>query len=160
MSARLLGTILIALAMSVSAVAADDKDSKKEEKTIDYASMSTPKLRKHMDKAAEDFYDAFNELNDEDDFMVRCDYVRPTGSRRKLHQCTAKFIEKAQTEHAERNWKNKLEVSGNNVETELESKGVEFDKKITTLVNENPELAQKLSHYNSLVTMVAERSKK
>ena len=51
-------------------------------------------------------------------------------------------------------------ASGSNIETELQTKGKAFDRKVATLVSENEELAQKLAHYNMLVTMVAERNKK
>ncbi|MEM1176059.1 MAG: hypothetical protein AAGI27_14710 [Pseudomonadota bacterium] len=159
MLVKLLSTILIALAMSVSAAAGDDKDSKKEEKAFNYNSMSTAKLRKHRDKAAEEFYEAFNSLNDQDEFMVRCDYQRPTGSRRKTHVCQAKFVSDIQTEHAERNWDNRMDSTGNNVSTKLEEKAEQFQNKLSELVGANPELAEKLAHYNGLVTMVSERGK-
>ena len=127
------------------------------EVTAKYANMTLGKLRRELNRSAEDFYDTFNDLNDIDEFHVRCSTERPTGSRIRNHVCKARFIEKAETKHAERNWDNRLAASNKSVETGFEEKIAEFEQHMSTLVQSNPELQQKLDRYNMMIGIVAER---
>ena len=158
MNKRLSCFILSAFAIALWAPAvADGHGEEKAKAEVDYSKMSTGKLRKASEKAAEDFYGLFSELNDEDEFDVRCYQERPTGSRRKFHTCKPEYLYRIQTGHAARNWDNRMDSAGNNVETETAAKSAEFEKRLAALVAENAELQAKLQHYNELQALLAER---
>ena len=156
-------TLAAVVLLGLSSVAwAGDSGQKPEpvdniETIAKYSDMSLGKLRRELNRSAEDFYDAFNDLNDIDDFHVRCSTERPTGSRIRNHVCKAKFIEKAETKHAERNWDNRLAASNKSVETGFEQKIAEFEQHMSALVQSSPELQQKLDRYNMMIGIVAER---
>ncbi|MEM1175071.1 MAG: hypothetical protein AAGA33_00110 [Pseudomonadota bacterium] len=128
------------------------------EVTAKYQNMSLGKLRRELNRSAEDFYDTYNDLNDIDDFHVRCSMERPTGSRIRNHVCKAKFIEKAETKHAERNWDNRLAASNKSVETTgFDERIAEFEQHMSALVQGSPLLKQKLDRYNMMIGIVANR---
>ena len=159
-TSSLIATALL-LGFSSAALASDkvqEADAYDEiEVTARYSNMSLSKIKRELNRSAEDFYDTFNDLNDIDDFHVRCKTERPTGSRIRNHVCKAKFIAKAETKHAERNWDNRLAMSNKDVNTGIMERTAEFEQHMSDLVASSPELQQKLAHYNTMISIVAQR---
>jgi hypothetical protein len=79
---------------------ADDEASAHSE-TIDeivvYGDRSLAQLRREMHKASEAFFDAYNDINSDDDFDIFCDYETGLGVRRRTHVCRPRFALKAES---------------------------------------------------------------
>lgn len=91
----LIALILSALCMYQPAVAEEDAQASEEaiEEIVVRGQKSLVHLRFEAYKAEDNFYSLFNQLNDDDDFDVRCYMEAPTGSRIRKRICRTKFEE-------------------------------------------------------------------
>ena len=124
--------------------------------------VGTPSLvrLKHMVyRAEESFFATFNELNDDDEYDVRCFYETPTGSRIRRHVCRANFVPEA--ESAEYfSWRFGAAAGGQEARTVIMSKRRRLEEKIMALLMANPKLADALANYHEARTQYdAEREK-
>ena len=102
-----------------------------------------------MFKAEEDFYSAFNKLNDNKDFNVRCFYEKATGTHIKNHVCRARFVTKAYSSHAARNGGDLSRVANQDANPAFATKTAKYQETMEMLIDANPDLMQALVTYNT-----------
>ena len=145
-------TLLIAV-LALPLVAAGQDGAQSNDEVIDdivvvgQKSLST--LRKEVFKAEEDFYSAFNKLNDNKDFNVRCFYEKATGTHIKNHVCRARFVTKAYSSHAARNGGDLSRVANQDANPAFATKTAKYQETMETLIDANPDLMQALITYNT-----------
>jgi hypothetical protein len=149
---RPLLTLLVAvLALPLAAVGQDGAQSTDEaiDDIVVVGQKSLSTLRKEVFKAEEDFYSAFNKLNDNKDFNVRCFYEKATGTHIKNHVCRARFVTKAYSSHAARNGGDLSRVANQDANPAFATKTAQYQEKMETLIDANPDLMQALITYNT-----------
>jgi len=153
---------IFAAVLTLPLMAAAQADEATNDEVIDdivvvgQKSLST--LRKEVFKAEEDFYSMFNKLNDNKDFNVRCFYENATGTHIKNHVCRARFVTKAYSSHAARNGGDLSRVANQDANPAFATKTAEYQAKMETLVDANPELQAALIRYNTVrAEFMAER---
>jgi hypothetical protein len=132
--------------------AAENKEATNDEVIDDIVvigqkSLST--LRKEVFKAEEDFYSAFNKLNDNKDFTVRCFYENATGTHIKNHVCRARYVTKAYSSHAARNGGDLSRVANQDANPAFATKTAKYQETMETLIDANPDLLAALITYNT-----------
>ena len=110
---------------------------------------SRSEMRKDVFEAEESFYSLYNQLNDEDEYEVRCFYETPTGTRIKNHVCRAKFVSDAYSRRAARGRGDNTRIANQSADSEFQAKSQHFQQKLETLIAENPDLAEALVRYNT-----------
>lgn len=110
---------------------------------------SQSELRREVFESEEDFYALYNELNDDDEYDVKCFYETPTGTRIKNHVCRAKFISDSYKAHANRNQGDATRISQQDNNPALAEKTKKFQEKLESLIATNPELQARLARYNT-----------
>jgi len=144
---------IFAAVLTLPLMAAAQADEATNDEVIDdivvvgQKSLST--LRKEVFKAEEDFYSAFNKLNDNKDFNVRCFYEKATGTHIKNHVCRARFVTKAYSSHAARNGGDLSRVANQDANPAFATKTAQYQETMETLIDENPDLMQALVTYNT-----------
>jgi hypothetical protein len=116
------------------------------EEIIVYGEKSMSSLRQQVYRAEENFFDAFNSLNQDDDFRVRCYYETPSFTHIRRHVCRAKFVIDATSAEAAR-LLGKAVGPAMPAEVAIERKKERFREVIEELVAEHPELLQALDEY-------------
>lgn len=111
--------------------------------------MSLSKLRRQVWQYEEDFYAIYNDLNDDREFDVSCFYETPTGSHIKNHVCRARFVTDSYSNNAARQRWSARREGQQAANPEIVEKTAEFEKIMTTLVAENPDLQAALARYNT-----------
>ena len=82
---------LVLVAATLPAQEEAEQDTSAEEDTS-WQDMSVRQLRREYRDAEEDFYDAFNEINSDDEFDMDCKNEPELGSRRRVRRCQAEFL--------------------------------------------------------------------
>ena len=141
----ILGLIAAILAMPM-AVAAPDQEPIDDIVVVGKKSMS--ELRRDVFESEEAFYEIYNQLNDEDEYDVRCFYETPTGTRQRNHVCRARFITDAFTAHAARNRMDVTRMANQDANPIIAEKSAKFQAKLETLIAANPDLQAALVRYN------------
>lgn len=140
-------TLIISTLSFPFAASAENKEA--IDNVVVVGEKSIADLRRDVFEAEEDFYATFNKLNDVPEFDVRCFYEKPTGTRIKNHVCRAKFVSKAYSSHAARNGNDLSRVANQDANSALSIKTAQYQEKMETLVEANPELLAALVRYNT-----------
>lgn len=134
-----------AIVLPLAAVA---QDNGTDEEVVVVSKKSIAKLRKEVYQAEEEFYELYNTLNDDPDYVVRCHYETATGTRVKNHVCRAKFVSDSFARHAGRNRNDLARVANQDADPTMAAKTAIFEEKLATLVNANPQLQAAFQRYN------------
>lgn len=118
------------------------------EEIVVYGEKPMSSLRRQVYRAEEKFFDAFNSLNQDDDFRVRCYYETPSFTHIRRHVCRAKFVVDATSAEAAR-LLGKAVGPAMPAEVAIERKKERFREVIEELVAEHPELLQALDEYTN-----------
>jgi ABC-type sugar transport system substrate-binding protein len=142
---------ILALLVAVLAVpmAAVGQDEEAIDDIVVVGQKSINKLRRDVNQYEEDFYSAYNKLNDDPEYDVRCFYEKATGTRIKNHVCRARLVSNSYSSHAARNRSDLKRVANQGASPELAEKTVKFQDKMETLIAANPELEAVLIRYNT-----------
>ena len=140
--------VALVAAITVLPLSAFAQDSEADEEIVVVSKKSIAKLRKEVYQAEEEFYEIYNTLNDDPDYVVRCQYETVTGTRVKNHVCRAKFVSDSFARHASRNRNDMARVANQDADPTMVAKSAIFEEKLATLVNSNPELAAAFQRYN------------
>ncbi|MDX1482416.1 MAG: hypothetical protein R3315_12105 [Woeseiaceae bacterium] len=128
---------------------ADDSANAQIDEIVVEEQMSLSKLRRQVWQYEEDFYAIYNELNDDREFDVNCFFETPTGSHIKNHVCRARFVTNAYSNNAaKQRWSARREGQ-QAANPEIVEKTAEFERIMSTLVAESPELQAALARYNT-----------
>lgn len=129
----------------------DDGGLPADDETLDeLVVVGTPSLirLKHMVyRAEESFFAAFNELNDDDEYDVRCFYETPAGSHIRRHVCRANFVREAESAEY-MSWRLGAAAGGQDAQVVIMSKRRRLEEKMIALLQANPELADALTNYH------------
>ena len=142
----ILALLVAVLALPMAAVGQDEEAI---DDIVVVGQKSINELRRDVYQYAEDFYSAYNKLNDDPEYDVRCFYEQATGTRIKNHVCRAKFVSNSYSSHAARNRSDLKRVANQGASPELAEKTVKFQDKLETLIAANPELEAALIRYNT-----------
>ena len=142
----ILALLVAELALPMAAVGQDEEAI---DDIVVVGQKSINELRRDVYQYAEDFYSAYNKLNDDPEYDVRCFYEQATGTRIKNHVCRAKFVLNSYSSHAARNRSDLKLVANQGASPELAEKTVKFQDKLETLIAANPELEAALIRYNT-----------
>ena len=142
----ILALLVAVLALPMAAVGQDEEAI---DDIVVVGQKSINELRRDVYQYAEDFYSAYNKLNDDPEYDVRCFYEQATGTRIKNHVCRAKFVSNSYSSHAARNRSDLKLVANQGASPELAEKTVKFQDKLETLIAANPELEAALIRYNT-----------
>ena len=131
------------IALLALPVAAAGQDEEAIDNIVVTSQKSTTTLRREMIRAEDDFYELYNQLNDDNEYDVRCSYITITGARKKEHVCRPVFFSKA------RHRENKTRPIDPNTDPGLAGKMVTLQERLATLVAANPDLQDKMTTYNT-----------
>lgn len=118
-------------------------------------------LKQEVYRSEEDFFSLFSELNEDDEFDVRCFYETPSFTRIRNHVCRARFVTDAYSAAAV-----KFRTEGPRYPTRdpalvVSQKSKALEEKLTALVATNPELQEALNRYtNAKSTYLEERARR
>ncbi len=153
----ILALFVAVLALPMTAIGQDEEastevalDDEAIEDIVVVGQKSMADLRRDVFQAEEDYYSAYNKLNDDKEYDVRCFYERPTGTRIKNHVCRARFVTNAYERHARRNRGDLSRVANQDAIPVPAEKTAKFQEKMETLIAANPELQAALVRYNTL----------
>lgn len=136
-SVVLAGALLLCMAARADAGQARMDSGEIEEITV-YGEKPLLGLRWQMQKAEKTFYDAFNELNSDDDFDVKCAYSTNTGSRLAEYECIPRFVRVHQSQL------NKQRQFGSayipEQKMDITEKRRQMQEELVALIESNPEL--------------------
>jgi hypothetical protein len=124
---------------------------------------SLQNLQRDMDKAQANFFDVYNSYNNDAEYEVKCEYKSSLGSRRKEHDCKAKFQREYEEELARGT--NSL-LGGGQQNAPPSSKGMrkrqeKFQKKISDAISRHEEMREALTEFgNAKKALEAERQKR
>ena len=125
-----------------------------------YGERSMSSLRVEVYRAEENFFDLFSELNDDDEFDVRCFYETPTGTRIRQHVCRAQFVTEAYSAEFSR-YRVNLNYPVQDPEVVVMRKSRELEEKMHALIIANPNLKQALNRYtNARTNYISERARR
>ena len=96
----ILELLVAVLALPMAAVGQDEEAI---DDIVVVGQKSINELRRDVYQYAEDFYSAYNKLNDDPEYDVRCFYEKATGTQIKNHVCRARFVSNSYSSHAARN---------------------------------------------------------
>jgi hypothetical protein len=122
----------------------------------DYDTDHLSAMRKDIVKLEDDFYDAYNKLNDNRLYDVNCGWEIPTGTRFPVHVCAPVFQEHAEHDAAV----SLLDTGSTAVESSLQWQWQDYQKRMVALVSQHPELIKKLQEHSALLETYAEVQKK
>lgn len=134
-------TLTIAV-LALPAAAAGQDDEAADEIVV-ASQKSTAALRRDLDRAEDDFYALYNELNEDDEFDIRCSYEAPTGVRKKTKLCRPAFFSK------DRGREDKTRRINPETDPVLSAKLDELQENLESLVAANPELQAAMIRYNT-----------
>ena len=143
---KLVALLATALLLPITSSHADENQGASD---VVVAKKSLKQLRNEFYASEEAFYELFNELNDDDQYDVRCYYERRTGTRIKNHICRARFVSDAFSAHAARNKGKLSSVSTQGSDPEFVRQSAEFEEKLSTTVANNPELLAALEKFTT-----------
>lgn len=154
--------LLLGLAAGLSApavLAQETREPNQPEEIIVNAPESLRNLRLEVNRARENMFNVFNELNDDDRFDVHCDYVRRWQSKIREQVCRPVFLNTALEQEA-----NMLLGQLGYVGAERGLPGVtqvdhyngRFEEIMKTIFREHPEFRQAINEYNSLTEYLNE----
>ena len=133
--------LIVAVLAFPLAAAGDDAD------TIDDIVVTGEKsiadLRRDYTAAESEFYSLYNELNDDNDYDVRCRMESPTGVRKKYQVCRPVFYSEA------RNRENKNRAIDPATDPTIAAKLETLQEKIETLVASNTDLQLAMVKFNT-----------
>ena len=129
-------------------LAANGQEVKPMDNIVVTGEKSRSEMRRDVFEAEENFYSLYNQLNDEEEYEVRCFYETPTGTRIKNHVCRAKFVSDAYSRRAARGRGDHTRIANQSADSEFAAKSARFQEKLETLIDENAELAEALVKYN------------
>jgi hypothetical protein len=104
---------------------------------------SAGQLRRDLDRAERDFYSIYNDLNEDNDYDVRCFYESPTGVRKKYQVCRPVFFSKA------RNREVKTRPIDPRTDPVIAEKLAKLRENIKSLAATNPELQAAIVRYEA-----------
>ncbi len=110
---------------------------------------SMAELRRELAKAEKEFYSLYNDLNDDNDYDVRCRMESPTGVRKRYQVCRPVFFSEA------RNREDKNRPVDPATDPTLQAKLETLQEKMETLVASNPDLMVAMNKYNTARARVA-----
>ncbi|MEM9057177.1 MAG: hypothetical protein AAGD86_06855 [Pseudomonadota bacterium] len=153
---RALVTALILAAGASPALAANDdggeaaasEETQAMEEVTVLGQMNMSQLRRTVDRAKVDFWDAYNSVNDIEEFRMICDRKADTGSHLKKLSCAPSYFVRASREQTERSLRNRTIGSRNSrgIAASLAKKKEEADAHMVALIEANPELLQKWNY--------------
>ncbi len=142
----ILALLVAVLGLPMAAVGQDEEAI---DNIVVVGQKSINELRRDVYQHEENFYAAYNKLNDDPEYDVRCFYEKATGTRIKNHVCRARFVSNSYSSHAARNRSDLKRVANQGASPALAEKTVKFQTKMETLIAANPELEAALIRYNT-----------
>jgi len=101
-------------------------------------------LRRDLWKAEDEFYSLYNELNEDNDYDVRCRWESPTGVRKKYQVCRPVFFSEARNRRE--NLNRPIDPA---TDPALAERLDTLQQKIETLVASNADLQVAMVNYNN-----------
>ncbi len=118
-----------------------------EEVTV-LGQMNMTQLEKAVERAKLDFWDAYNSVNEIDEYRMVCEKVATTGTHMKTLRCAPSYYLEASRKQTERSARSGGFGSRNSrsIARSLEKKKKEADAHMVALIEENPELLEKWNY--------------
>ena len=139
--------LVVALSLPMAAAGQDDEAI---DDIVVTGEKSTADLRRDLVKAEDEFYSLYNELNDDNDYDVRCRWESPTGVRKKYQVCRPVFYSEARNRRE--NLNRPIDPATDPVLAErLET----LQEKMESLVATNPDLQVAMVNYNTARSRLA-----
>ena len=104
-------------------------------------------LRQEIVKAEDRFFEAFNELNKDDDYDIHCENSTTAGTRLKTRQCKPVFIADAQAAEARSLLTGEYAPPAQLIALERED---DYRKKVLEVINKNPKLRKMVREHDAL----------
>lgn len=131
---------------SASEQAAAKSSNEEIEEIIVYGEKSLGNLRREVYRTEENFFAAFNSLNDDEEYDVHCFYEVPSFTHIRRHVCKANFIKDA-TANDYAGWRRGQPVVPS--QTVIMQKKRRLGEKMELLAAEHPELLEALNKYTN-----------
>lgn len=134
---------LLVLLFGQFAAAEEESDSTEDDEVIDEITVISARdllaLRVEIDRAEDEIYQIFNELNEDDDYDMICKNEKPVGTRISRRVCRARLFREAMAEDARRAMDGDV-MTGPMINTKKHNEILQ--EKLRSMVLENPELAE------------------
>jgi hypothetical protein len=151
--------ILPSLGLCQSAVdqKAEETPTEPLEEIVVYGEKSLGNLRHEVYRTEENFFAAFNSLNEEEEYDVHCFYEVPSFTHIRRHVCRANFVKDA-TANEYAGWRRGQPALS--ARTVITQKKRRLGEKMELLAVEHPELLEALSRYtNAKHVLKSEKNK-
>jgi hypothetical protein len=149
LSHTILALSIAALVLPAVAVAQDDEAT---DEIVVAAQKSMATLRRDLDEAEDDFYSLYNELNDDNEYDIRCSYEAPTGVRKKTKVCRPAFFAK------DRGREDKTRRINPEMDPYLAAKMDKLQENLEALVAASPDLQAAMIRYNTARAQLSART--
>ena len=145
---------VLALVVAVMALplAAFGQDDGVADEIVVASQKSTAALRRDLDQAEDDFYSLYNELNDDNEYDIRCRREAPTGVRKKTKVCRPLFLSK------DRGREDKTRSINLESDPIISAKLDKLQENLESLVAANPELQAAMVRYNKAQAQLTART--
>lgn len=126
---------------------ASDNPEAMEEVTVEAHRQKLGRLRQQINKAVDDFFDAFNKVNTVAGYETTCSDEKPTGSYIRHHICTPRFVQLATEEETQGFFDGYAAIPASNL-VALRMPG--YKKQLQALIHSDPRVRQAAADFDAL----------